>query len=71
MNDQIPKARDLYTGDINAAVIQVQKLTGVTIDPAWWDNNVGDDGTAESILDKFDAAYARDYGAQIAAKHNQ
>lgn len=71
MSDQIPKARKLYKGDINAAVIQVQKLTGVNIDPSWWDKNVGNNGTSESILDKFDKAYARDFGVQIAAKKGQ
>lgn len=68
MSDHIPKARKLYRGDINAAVIQVQKLTGVAINPAWWDANVGNNGTSESILDRFDKAYARDFGARIAAK---
>jgi len=54
----IPKARKLYKGDINQTVIVVQKLTGITITPAWWDANVGNNGTAEEILDRFDKAYA-------------
>ena len=55
----IPKARRLYRGDINAAVIAVQKMTGVHITPAWWNQNVGNNGTAEQILDRFDQAYAK------------
>jgi DNA-binding MarR family transcriptional regulator len=70
MGNQIPKARELYRGDINTAVIQVQSLTGVRITPSWWGENVGNNGTSESILDRFDAAYARDFGTQIAAKGN-
>jgi DNA-binding MarR family transcriptional regulator len=66
MSTQIPKARKLYKGDINTTVIQVQKLTGVSIDPQWWDRNVGNNGTSESILDKFDKAYERDFSARIA-----
>jgi DNA-binding MarR family transcriptional regulator len=71
MSVQIPKARKLYRGDINVAVIQVQKLTGVNIDPQWWDRNVGNNGTSESILDKFDKAYERDFGAKIAELANK
>ena len=55
---EIPKAQDLYKGDINAAVITVQKATGVEITPEWWTENVGDNGTTEEILDRFDTAYA-------------
>lgn len=54
----IPKARDLYRGNINTAVIVVQKTTGIEVDKAWWDKNVGSTGTAEEILDRFDKAYA-------------
>lgn len=64
---EIPKARKLYRGDINTAVIAVQKITGVEINPSWWDKNVGNNGTAEEILDRFDEAYARDFGARIAS----
>jgi len=69
----IPKARKLYRGNINAAVVQVQKTTGVNIDPRWWERNVGNNGTSESILDRFDRAYERDFAAkiaQLAAKNN-
>lgn len=55
----IPKARKLFTGDINAAVIKAQKLTGIEITPSWWNANVGNDGSAEQILDRFDKAYAK------------
>jgi hypothetical protein len=68
MSVQIPKARKLYRGDINAAVIAVQKMTGFTINPQWWDRNVGNNGTSEEILERFDKAYERDFGAKIAAK---
>ena len=53
----IPKARQLYRGNINDAVIRAQKLTGIHIDPAWWNSKVGNNGTAEQILDRFDKAY--------------
>lgn len=66
MSVQIPKARRLYKGDINQAVIAVQKITGYEITPKWWDQNVGNDGTSEEILDRFDRAYERDFGAKIA-----
>lgn len=68
MSVQIPKARKLYRGDINAAVIAVQRITGFEINPQWWDRNVGNNGTSEEILDRFDKAYERDFGAKIAAK---
>lgn len=53
----IPKARQLFRGDINAAVIAVQKATGIEINDAWWKANVGNDGSTEEILDRFDKAY--------------
>lgn len=68
MSVQIPKARKLYRGDINAAVIAIQKMTGFEINPQWWDQNVGNNGTSEEILDRFDKAYERYFGARIAAK---
>ena len=64
MSTDTPKARDLYTGDINEAVIQAQKLTGVHITPAWWDEHVGNTGSAEDILDRFDTAYAQEVTKQ-------
>lgn len=76
MSYQIPRARQLYRQDINAAVIavqiEVQKATGepnaFNINPGWWDANVGNNGTAEQILDRFDQAYARDFATKINAK---
>jgi len=56
----IPKAIDLYQGDINDAVIRVQRATGEEIGPAWWDAKVGNRGTSEEILRRFDAAYAQE-----------
>lgn len=56
----IPSSRYEYerTGDINEAVISVQKTTGFEITPAWWMKNVGNEGSTENILDRFDAAFA-------------
>jgi len=56
----IPKAIDLYQGDINDAVIRVQRTTGEEISPAWWDQYVGNYGTSEEILRRFDSAYAEE-----------
>ncbi len=58
MNNDVPKARKLFRGDINEAVIKVQKMTGIEITPSWWNQHVGNNGTTESILDRFDKAYA-------------
>ena len=55
----VPKSRELYTGDINAAVIDVQKMSGANISPEWWAHEVGDDGSSEEILKRFDKAYER------------
>jgi hypothetical protein len=66
---QIPKARALLHGDdINAAVIAVQKTTGVEITPQWWAANIDNNATPEQMASQFDAAYARDFGAEIANK---
>lgn len=67
MNQDIPRARSLYKGDINAAVIAVQKATGIEINEAWWSANVGNHGTPEEILDRFDDAYA----GYVASKSSQ
>ncbi len=58
--DHIPMARSFYTSDINDAVIKVQELTGVTITPEWWKEHVGNEGSAEDILTRFDQAYAHE-----------
>ncbi len=57
MSKPIPKSRQLFRGDINDAVIRVQQATGEHIDPGWWNAHVGNHGTAEEILDRFDKAY--------------
>jgi hypothetical protein len=57
MAKQIPKARQLFRGDINDAVIRAQQTTGEHIDPNWWTKNVGDNGSTQEILDRFDKAY--------------
>lgn len=57
-NQPIPKARQLFRGDINDAVIRVQKVTGIEITPSWWEAHVGNGGSTEQILDRFDKAYA-------------
>ena len=54
----IPKARQLYQGDINDAVVRVQHSTGIEITPSWWSAHVGNSGSTEQILDRFDKAYA-------------
>lgn len=53
----IPKSREIYSGDINDAVITVQQITGYEITPDWWLRHVGNDGTTEEILDRFDDAF--------------
>lgn len=58
MDQAIPQARKLYQGDINDAVIRVQKITGIKISRSWWDAEVGNQGSPEEILDRFDKAYA-------------
>jgi hypothetical protein len=45
----IPKSKELYRGDINDAVIGVQKATGVEVEPSWRAANVGNDGSTETI----------------------
>ncbi len=57
----VPKSREIYTGDINQAVVRVQIITGITIDAGWWQSNVGNDGSTEEILHRFDDAYAKKY----------
>lgn len=64
----IPKARQLFRGDINDAVIRVQKATGIEISKSWWDTNVGNGGSTEQILDRFDKAYAEFIASQQPAE---
>lgn len=56
-NIKIPKARQLFRGDINDAVIKVQQATGIHINDAWWFSKVGNNGSTEQILDRFDQHY--------------
>lgn len=56
---EVAKSQEFYTGDINEAVIDAQKTTGYNIDEDWWKSEVGNDGTSEEILDRFDKAYER------------
>lgn len=54
---KIPQSKEMFRGDINDAVIQTQLQTGVEIDKGWWDSEVGNHGSTESILERYDAAY--------------
>lgn len=54
----VPKSRELFNGDINDAVIGAQRAIGKEISPQWWIDKVGNNGSTESILDRFDVAYA-------------
>ena len=56
----VAKSAELYRGDINDAVIRAQQITGPEIDEPWWKKNVGNDGSTEDILERFDAAYEED-----------
>lgn len=63
----IPKAEDLFKrngGDINKAVIDVQKAAGHPIDQSWWQKNVGQANNDVETARKFDKAY----GVYIADK---
>lgn len=61
----IPKSKEIYDGDINDAVITVQKITGYEITPAWWLEHVGNDGSTEEILERFDSAFEEFIHEQI------
>ena len=61
----IPKSNEIYSGDINDAVIAVQEVTGYEITPEWWGKYVGNDGSTEEILERFDAAFERFVREQI------
>jgi hypothetical protein len=47
--------------NINEIVIKIQKADGVDVGPAWWAQNVGGNGTEKEMLDRFMAAYERDF----------
>lgn len=61
----IPKSKEIYSGDINDAVITVQKITGYEITPEWWEKYVGSDGSTEDILERFDTAFEKFVREQI------
>ena len=61
----IPKSKEIYGGDINDAVIAVQKITGYEITPEWWTKYVGNDGSTEEILERFDTAFEKFVREQI------
>ncbi len=61
----IPKSKEIYSGDINDAVITVQKVTGYEITPEWWAKYVGNDGSTEEILERFDMAFEKFVHEQI------
>ncbi len=56
----VVKSSEIFRGDINDAVIKAQQMTGPEIDESWWSQNVGNDGSTEDILDRFDTAYAEE-----------
>lgn len=60
-NTTIPLAADLFQqngGDLNRAVIDVQKATGKPIDDVWWRKNIGAANNDLATARRFDAAYA-------------
>lgn len=61
----IPKSKEIYSGDINDAVITVQKVTGYEITPDWWAKYVGSDGSTDEILERFDTAFEKFVREQI------
>lgn len=61
----IPKSKEIYSGDINDAVITIQKVTGYEITPEWWAKYVGNDGSTEEILERFDTAFENFVREQI------
>lgn len=60
MAKTIPKARQFFKGNVNEAVKRVQQTTGEYITPNWWSVQVGDRGSEQEILDRFDRAYAQE-----------
>lgn len=65
--DTIPKAADLFEangGDINRAVIDVQKAVGHHVSAKWWAKNIGKTANDATTAKRFDEAYAR-YVQQI------
>lgn len=66
--DTLPKATDLFQvngGDINRAVIDVQKAVGHHVSAAWWTKHIDNAKNNLATAKRFDDAYAR-YVQQIA-----
>lgn len=66
--DTLPKATDLFQangGDINRAVIDVQKTVGHHVSAAWWTKHIGNAKNNLATAKRFDDAYAH-YVQQIA-----
>jgi hypothetical protein len=64
----LPKAVDLFRsngGDINRAVIDVQRAVGHHVSEKWWTKNIGKSANDEATAKRFDDAYNR-YIQQIA-----
>lgn len=64
----VPKAADLFLtngGDINRAVIDIQKVVGHYVSDKWWIKNIGKTENNLSTAERFDNAYDR-YIRQIA-----
>lgn len=61
----IPKSKEIYSGDINDAVITVQQVTGFEITPEWWAVHVGNDGSTDEILERFDSAFEKFIREQV------
>jgi len=68
---EIPKSREIFTGDINDAVIAVQQITGFEITTDWWLTEVGNDGATEDILDRFDYAFEKFVHAQMGIESDE
>jgi hypothetical protein len=64
----IPKSKEIYSGDINDAVITVQQVTGFEITPEWWAAHVGNNGSTEKILERFDSAFEKFVREQVTSE---
>lgn len=64
----LPKAADLFLtngGDLNRAVIDIQKAVGHHVSAQWWTKNIGKSTNDLATAKRFDDAY-RQYVQQIA-----
>lgn len=67
-NNILPKAADLFLtngGDLNRAVIDIQKAVGHHVSDTWWANNIGKSTNDLATAKRFDDAYNH-YVQQIA-----